>query len=1060
MTDRADAETAAPRGVEHRLAAVALHHRTVIALLFAAAFGFGIWALLRLPVDAFPDTSSVQVQVNTVAEAYSGEEIEQQITLPVELALGGLPGLVEVRSVSKFGLSQVVATFSDATGVYDARQFILERLATVSLPDGIEPPALGPVSSGLGEVFAYTMRSTDPDRSLESVRTLHDWVIKPELLKVAGVAEINAWGGYERQYHVVVDPKRLRGFGLTLADVFDALERNNRNVGGGQLVSGGEAMLIHGRARVHSADDIAQIVLRAAQGVPVHIADVADVRIGHEIRRGAVTAFGEGEAVLGLGYMLMGENSRDVAVGLRRQLEHARAALPPDIEVRVVYDRTELVQLVLDTVRHNLIAGAALVGAVLFLTFRSFAAGLIVAVTIPMAMLFAASGMYAMGIAASLLSLGAIDFGILVDGSVVMTDANLRALQAARRRLGRPLTRAERLAAILASSREVMRPILFGMGIILIVFLPLLTLQGTEGKMFRPMAATFIFALIGALVIAVLLSPILSYFGLPARAARRSDADAAAPATGLRGYLGYRALLRSAIRWRGIVVGLVLVLLAATGVLAARLGGEFIPRLSEGAIAVNVIRLPGIAIEESVAYNTRMERMLLEAFPDEIEAVWSRIGTAEVATDPMGIELTDVFITLTPRDQWTRASSQTELVAAMEETLAGLPGQNLVFTQPIELRMNELTSGMRADVGVKIIGDDFDQLIELAGEIEHILSLTPGAEDVSADQVTGLPTLRIDVDPEAIGRHGIPADEVLAFVEALGNRKVGDVVEGQRIYPLAVRLPDELRTDRRLLADTVIPASSGAELPLSALARIEAVTGLANINREWGRRIVRVQANVRERDVMSFVREAQARIAAELPLPEGYLIEWSGQFQHLAASQRRLMVVVPLTLGLVFILLYLSLQRIHDVLVVYSGIPFAVVGGVAALYFRGIPFSVSAAIGFIALSGIAVLDGQLLVTTIRSCREDGLDAVSAVVEGARRRLRPVLATSITDALGFLPMALSTGVGAEVQRPLATVVVAGVISSTALTLIVLPVLYYMTRSHSAAQESSASPTNEA
>jgi heavy metal efflux system protein len=1023
--------------VVERLVAWAAHQRILVIVLFSVLLAVAIGTAARLDIDAFPDTTPVQVAINTVAPALNAVEIEQQITLPVELALGGLPGVESIRSISKFGLSQVVATFSEGTGVYQARQFILERITGLDLAEGVGTPQLGPVSTGLGEIFHYLVRSPDHSHSLEALRTLHDWVIKPELLKVAGVAEINAWGGHERQYHVIVSPDKLVEYGLTMGAVFETLEKSNRNVGGGQLVTGGEAVLVHGRGRVSSIEEIEAIVLSATRGVPVRIADIAEVAIGHEIRQGAVTADGAGEAVLGLGFMLMGENSHRVATALAAQLAAAARALPAGVEVEVVYNRTELVDHVVATVRHNLAAGAALVVVVLFLIMGSFRAGVLVAVTIPMAMLFAVLGMHGMAIAATLLSLGAMDFGILVNGSVVMTEANLRALDDRRRRLGRGLTRPERLAAIVSSARQVARPIGFGMGIILVVFLPILTLEGTEGKMFKPMAWTFIFALAGAVLVALLLTPVLSYYFLPSQRRHGGWFDRVCVAP-------YGRVLEGALRWRGLVLGVVLVLVGMTATFALRLGGEFVPRLNEGALVFNIVRLAGISLEESAAYNTQMERLLLAGFPDEVAHVWSRIGTAEVATDPMGTEVSDLFVTLRPRAQWTRASSQDDLAAQMEALLADLPGQNVVLSQPIEMRMNELTSGMRANVGIEILGDDFEELARLADEVHQILAAIPGAVDISVDQITGQPTLQVDVTAETVGRYAIAPTDVLDFLEALGNRRVGDVVEGQRVFPLVVRLPDDLRRDAGALADSVVPAESGLQLPLAALAEIEQVAGLATINRSWGRRMVRVQANVRDRDLMAFVEDARGRVDEGIAVPPGYFLAWSGQFEHLARSQRRLLVVVPLALALIFVLLYLSLNSLRDVLIVYTGIPFAAVGGILALYWRGIPFSVSAAIGFIALSGIAVLDGQVLIAAIRQAAAEGRGLADAVVEGAKTRFRPVLATSITDALGFLPMALSTDVGAEVQRPLATVVVGGVISSTVLTLIVLPILYVMFR----------------
>ncbi len=971
----------------------------------------------------FQTLPPVQVQINTVAPALNPSEIEQQITLLVELSIFGLPGLTNVRSISKFGLSQVVATFDDETNIYDARQFILERLGSVELPDGIERPQMGPISTGLGEIFHYIVSSTNPDRTLDELRTLHDWVIKPELRKVAGVAEVNSWGGFERQYHVIVSPKNLVKYNLTLDNVFKALEQNNHNVGGGQVVSSGQSLLVHGLGRVTTIEQIGNIVIKAHAGTPVRIKNIAEVAVGHEIRRAAVTAQGQGEVVLGLGFMLMGENSKEVTENLKARLESIRKSLPDDVILETVYDRTELVQEVIGTVKHNLIAGAILVIIVLFLLLGNLRAGLIVALSIPLALIYAFLGMYEFAIAASLLSLGAMDFGIIVDGSVVMTENNMRRLAEKQHHLGRPLEKAERFQIILASSKEVVRPIVFGMGIILIVFFPILTLQGIEGKMFKPMALTFIFAMIGALVIAVTLSPILSYHFLPLKVQEKE------------GFLyrhlkaGYTFLISKVLRGRRTLLGLVVILLAMTTFIGFRLGGEFIPRLSEGAIVINNIRLAGVSIDESVDYNTLIEKLLLEHFPDEIKHIWTRIGTPEVATDPMGIELSDTFIALNPREQWKRARTQAGLVRRMEEVVDDLPGLNMIFTQPIEMRINEMISGIRSDVGIKIFGDDFDELVRLSDQVQKILLTIKGASDVSGEQITGQPTLQIIVNQDQIARHGIPARNVLDLIETVGGRRVGDIFEGQRRFPLVVRLPNEQRTDVVSLANTLIPTEVGPLLPVRRLAEVKETEGPSTINREWGRRLIRVQCNVRDRDVASFVKEARSRIDNELILPDEYVIEWGGQFENLERSKLRFMIVVPITLTLIFFMLYFSLKSLRDVLIIYTGIPFAAIGGIFSLWVRGIPFSVSAAVGFIALSGIAVLNGQVLVSAIRTLRDKGLPLGEAVITVAKQRLRPVLATAITDAAGFIPMAISTGVGAEVQRPLATVVIGGVITST-------------------------------
>jgi cobalt-zinc-cadmium resistance protein CzcA len=1017
---------------------IALRNRLLVVLLFLAVFGAGLWGLLGLPVDAFPDTTPVQVQINTTAPSLGPEEIEKQITLPVELAVSGLPGLEHVRSISKFGLSQVVATFTDEMAILDSRQLIMERLAGVELPEGIERPELGPISTGLGEVFHYVLRSENPKRTLDELRTLHDWVVKPELRRVAGVAEINSWGGLEKQYHVVVSPQALIKYKLTFEEVETALRENNTNVGGGQVTTGGQTLLVHGLGRVSTIEEIADIVITAHEGSAVRVRDVAEVAIGHELRRGAVSAGGKGEVVLGLGFMLMGENSREVTGGLKEALQRVQSTLPEDVILETVYDRTELVDQVINTVRHNLTAGAILVIAVLFLLLGNLRAGLLVAATIPMAMLFAALGMREMGIAASLLSLGAIDFGILVDGSVVMTEANLRRLTELQNRLGRMLNPTERLGVILESSREVVRPIVFGMGIIVLVFLPVLTLQGVEGKMFKPMAWTFIFALSGALLVAVLFSPVLSFYFLP----RRTGTKERKIEAGLKRFYGI--LLERVLQWRRkFLVGVVLILIAST-FLALRLGGEFLPRLSEGSLVISVVRLAGVSVDESMAYNTEMEKLLLADFPNEIRHVWSRLGSAEVATDPMGTELTDLFVTLHEREKWTQAQSQAELTTKVEEALHGLPGIRTVLTQPIELRVNEMLSGIRADVGIKIYGEDFDNLVVLGDQVERSLKKIPGSADIAVEQITGQPTIQIEVNREAVARHGVAARDVLDVVAAVGTPKVGVIFEGERSFPLVMRLPDAQRRDPEVLADTLIPTRIGAILPLKSLAHIRQVDRPSTINHEWSKRLIKVQVNVRGRDIASFVSEAKEKIAKEVQLPEGYLIEWGGQFENLERSQKRLMVVVPATLLLIFFLLYFSLNRLRDVLIIYTGIPLAAVGGILALYLRGIPFSVSAAVGFIALSGIAVLNGQVLVAAVRGLLDEGLSLAEAVVGAGRQRLIPVLATALTDAVGFLPMAMSIGVGAEVQRPLATVVVGGVLTSTLLTLFVLPALYLWVR----------------
>ena len=1003
-----------------------LRNRLLVCLLAIALVAIGGRALSRLPIDAFPDTTPVQVQVNASAPSLDPLEIEQQITLPVELAISGLPGLTNVRSVSKFGFSQVVATFDDRTNIYLARQVVSERLSSVDLPEGLGKPQLGPISTGVGEVFHYILTTTNPARSLTELRELHDWVVKPELRTVPGVAEVNSWGGFEKQFHVVAEPERLIKHGLTLEDLFAALEANNQTVGGGQVVSAGESALVHGIGLVTDVEQIGNIVLSAHDGTPIRVRDVADVQIGHEIRRGAVTADGKGEVVLGLGFMLMGENSHVVTRQLQARLPEAQRALPDDVRLEAVYDRTELVDRVIRTVSHSLLAGALLVIAVLFAFLGQLRAGLVVAAAIPLSMLFAGSFMVQAGIAASLLSLGAIDFGLIVDSSVIMVENCVRHLATRRDR--------SRLDLVRDAAIEVRTPTMFGELIILIVFVPILTLEGVEGKLFQPMALTMIFALLGSLVLSLTLMPVLASLCLP-RHTRAKE-----PWLVRLAERAYAPALDAALRFRTVTLGGAAVLVALALVGGLRMGGEFLPKLGEGAMVMNVVRLAGIAIEEAADSNTRIERLLLERFPDEIERVWSRIGTAEITTDPMGIELTDIFLALKPREQWSKAGTQQELAARIDDQLRDFPGLNVVFTQPIEMRMNEMIAGIRSDLGIKIFGDDFDTLTRISDDIQRVLLDIPGAADVAGEQITGQPVLRVSVDPYAIARFGVPARHVLNLVESVGGKRVGEIREGQRRFPLAVRLPDRQRTDAEALAATLIPTQLGPILPLKSVARVTHTEGPATIQREWGRRRITVQCNVRGRDIRSFVAEAQRRIAADVMLPVGYTINWGGQFENLERANRRLMFVVPLTLGLIFTLLYVSLGSLRDVLIVATGIPLGAVGGVAALAWRGMPFTVSAAIGFIALSGVAILNGLVLVTFIKQRLQAGTPLDAAVRSGCRLRLRPVLMTALVAAAGFIPMAVNTGVGAEVQRPLATVVIGGIVSNTLLTLLVLPTLY--------------------
>jgi cobalt-zinc-cadmium resistance protein CzcA len=1030
------------------------------ALVFIA---LGAWSLSQLDIDAFPDTTPVQVQVNTIAPGLAPEEVERQITFPVEQAINGLPHLEQLRSISKFGISQVVVVFADGTDIFFARQMVNERLGIAEIPEGIPRPKMGPVATGLGEVFHYlaTPRGANPDKLTEAerveklthLRTVQDWVIKPAMRTVPGTAEINGWGGYEKQYQVRVDPEKLLHRGVSFDQVVQAVRANNLAAGGGNIQQAGAMYLVRGLARTVNVDEIKQIVVATPRpGVPLHVGDVADVEIGHDIRLGGVTSQGQGEVVLGLCFMLMGENSHDVTDHLKTKLSDVKKSLPADVELVTAYDRTRLVDKVIHTVYKNLFEGGLLVVAVLFIFLGNLRAGLIVALAIPISMLFAFCGMWRFGIAGSLLSLGAIDFGLVVDSSVVMVENVVRHLAHDKNDLR------SRLAIVRDAAIEVRKPTMFGELIIMIVYLPILTLQGVEGKLFRPMALTVIFALAGSLVLSLTFMPVLTSLLLP-RHIEEKDPWLVRLARWL-----YAPVLRLAMRHGAAVILLAIASLALGALLALSRGGEFIPQLSEGALVVSIRRLAGTDLNESLRYNTAMEKLLLSKFPDEIERVWSRCGTAEVATDPMGTEETDMFITLKPREEWTattpegeRITTQAELVELIRAEFEDLPGQRTSITQPIQQRIDEMTSGAKAQVVVKLFGDDFDTLKKTGDKLAAVLHSFPEAKDVNVDQITGLPVLQIQVKQAELARYNVPARSVLDLVESLGSKALGEVVEGQLRFPLVVRLPERLRASPESIGAMTVITPAGERVPLSRLADVRLVEGPAQISRAWGQRYLGVQCNVTDPDIEGFVNRAKAKIAAEVKLPPGrYRLEWGGQFENLERARTRLLIVVPLALGLIFVLLYITYNRLRDVMLVFSGVLFASVGGVLALWARDLPFSISAGVGFIALSGVSVLNSMVLVTFIRQLCDRGLPMDAAIEEAALTRLRPVLMTALVASLGFVPMALSTGVGAEVQRPLATVVIGGVISSTLLTLLVLPVLYHFLGSRPSASSAFGEP----
>ena len=1002
-----------------------IHNRIAVLMVAVLLVVVGLVALSQLPFDAFPDTTPVLVQVNVAATGWAPEDLELLVTYPLEQAVTGLTSLAEVRSVTKYGLSQVTAIFEDGTDLYLARQQVSEKLLSADLPEGVSAPELGPVSSGLGEVFHYIVLSDSDDPT--AARTAQDWIIKPQLQAVPGVAEVNSWGGFKKQYTIRFDPDRLARYQLSVSDVVNAIKADLGNVPGGQIDRGGEMTIVRGIGVVRNIEEIESIVLASPEAIPISVSDVAEVVIGHEIRRGASTYNGLGEAVLGLGFMTVGENPAEVTARLADQLEQAAAGLPDGVQAFPVYERTELVDRVLRTVRNNLVFGALLVVAVLFAMLGNIRAGLIVASAIPLSMMFAFDLMSRVGVAGSLMSLGAIDFGLAVDNAVIQVENAVR-------RLADSGASRNRLEVIRDAILEVRKPTLFGELIIIIVYLPILTLQGIEGKLFRPMALTVVFVLTGSLI--------LSFTVIPAMIAAFLKRPKRERELFIVRWLKdiYKPIVSLAITRARLVVIAALILLLGGGYLFTRLGSEFVPRLSEGTVVINLVRLAGISLDESVAYNNRIETLLKETFPDEISHIWTRTGTAELSTDPMGLELSDMFITLKPRDSWTRASNQTELVAAIDAELADLPGQNRIFTQPIEMRINEMIAGIRSDIGIKLFGDDLKQLEVRAEAVANMVGTIPGAADVSIEQLTGQPQLRLTVDRARLSRLGLTAREVLSSIEAMGGIVIDNVFEGQRLFELVIRVDNTIVNGPEDIKRILLRSKEGSLVGLDRVTRASLDEGPGSITREWSKRRIVIQCNVRDRDIGSFVNELRSRLDNEISLPAGYFIRLGGQFENLERARLRLAIVVPIALALIFALLYWTYRSARDAILIFSGVPLAALGGVVALVLRGMPFSISAGVGFIALSGIAVLNGLVLVSGIKRLRSEGTDIHTAVKQSAITRLRPVFMTALVAAFGFVPMAISTGVGAEVQRPLATVVVGGILTSTALTLVVLPALY--------------------
>ena len=1020
----------------NRIVDFSIHHRYLVVMAALLLIVGGVFAAVTLPIDAVPDVSENQVVINTSAPALGPAEIERQVTAPIEMMLAGLPHVQEMRSISQFGLSQVTIVFDDSVNIYFARQIVHERIADVreQLPPGANPPELAPVSTGLGEIY-YVFVEGD-DHSLMERRTILDWQVKPRLRTIPGVIEVNSYGGRVKQYQVLADPEKLRAHELTLADVRDSLERNNRNAGGAYIPKENEQQIVQGIGVVGSLDDIRNIVLRAKRGAPVLVRDIATVEFGPATRQGTITKDGKGEAVAAIAIMLMGENSRTVTQRVKERVAEIQREMPPGIRLVGFMDRTTLVNDTLHTAGINLLEGGALVILVLFLFLLQLRAGLIVSSIIPLSMLVAIIGMNYFGVSANLMSLGAIDFGLIVDAGVIIVENCVRRLGEARKRLGRSLTNDERLGTIRDGTIEVRRASQFGEMIIIAAYIPVLTLVGVEGRMFRPMALTVIFALIGALLLSLTLIPALCALFL------RDNTDRENPVVD-RLQRAYLPLLRQAIRFRYATISTAIVLFVACASLFPRLGSEFIPKLDEGAITVNPGYLPGISVDTAIQRATLAEQVLLRKFPNEIEGAATRIGRPDIATDPMLLSQHDIFLPLKPMREWQAARTKAELVRKMEAEITKIPGMKVSFTQPIEMRMSEMSEGIgiRSEVGVKVAGPDMTVLQQKAAQVAGVMRGIPGGADVGVEATLGLPVLQIHIRRDQIARYGIEVADVQDIIEtAIGGQVVGKVIEENRRFDLLLRFDAPYRQDAEAIARILVSGPGGIRVPLAQLADIKSIEGPIQIGRESGERRVVVQANVRGRDLGSFVEEAKEKVARQVKLPPGYRIDWGGQYEHLQEGQARLLLVVPITFFVIFLLLYITYGRVSDALRVFTGIPFAVSGGILALYLRDMPFSISAGVGFIALSGVAVLADMVMVQYIRSNLDRGMPLIEAIEDAAVTRLRPVLMTAMVAAIGFLPMALSTGRGAEVQKPLATVVIGGVITSTTLTLFVLPALY--------------------
>jgi len=1020
---------------------LSLERRGLVFAFVLILVGLGMWNFTRLPIDAVPDITNVQVVVNTHSPGYTPLEVEQRVTFPLENAMAGLPRLENTRSLSRYGLSQITIVFEEGTDIYFARQQVAERVnaAKSDLPTGLTPN-LGPIATGLGEIFMFTVDAepgaTNEDGSRVTptdLRTAHDWIIRPQLLRVSGVVEINPIGGFKKEILVAPDPVKLLAYGLGYEDVVNALEWNNNNRGAGFIEHNGAQWLMRVPGQAESMDDLGAIVIEENDGLPVRIRDIGTVGLGKELRSGAATQNGR-EVVMSTVFMLIGENSRTVSAAVAERLEEIKPSLPPGITATAVYDRTALVDKTLATVRKNLVEGALLVIVVLFLFLGNVRAAILTAAVIPVAMLMTITGMVRSGVSANLMSLGALDFGLIVDGAVIIVENCLRRLGQAGRDGQMELK--ERLAVVYDATHEVIRPALFGVFIITAVYVPIFALTGVEGKMFHPMAITVVIALVSAMILSVTFVPagVALLFRKPLEEKENLVVKSVSAL--------YRPTLLIALRLRWAVVSAAVVLVVISGLAASRLGMEFVPNLDEGDIAMHALRIPGTSLDQSILQQKQLEERIREM--PEVERVFAKIGTPEVATDAMPPSVADNFIMLKPRDDWPDSDKpKLQFVRELEAVVNRIPGNRYEFLQPIQMRFNELIAGVRSELAVKVFGDDFEQLIELGGAIESAISTVPGAADVAVEQATGLPVLTVIPNREALARYGLTISKVQDLVStAMGGQVAGQLYEGDKRFDIVVRLDEEQRNKTDELLGLPVQFGDDSFVPLGELASVELVNGYNQVTRENGKRRVVVTANVRGRDLGRFVRDVRGAINERVEIPAGYWVDYGGTFKNLESAANRLSIVVPVTLLLIIGLLVMALNSFKDALIIFSGVPLALTGGIMALLVRGIPFSISAAVGFIALSGIAVLNGLVMVAFFRDLIAHGKSVRDGILEGALSRLRPVLMTALVASLGFVPMALNTGIGSEVQRPLATVVIGGIISSTLLTLVVLPALYYL------------------